>query len=520
MATISFSTQFNLASTPKVFNFTDTSDYVGQGIPLINVNGCFSITSPSGTLIYSNTNWVSDIDCDINNSTSRQNQHTIQLPLGTNGFPEPGVYTIVYTVYDNDLETYSSVTNSYTYEYTRPLVCISQTVDCISPLFTSTDITNYTVNNVIPTITESHVLSFPVGSGLHSIEGSSSVISVGFAQFANGTQTTEITSALTYTFPDGLVVYDIVSGIQEVVVDCTDTCGIYCCVRSIEQQMNAAMTTNVTRYEELTHLFTQIMSLVGLVSLARTCNKGADISGYLNLIKSLANCTDDCSCGTNPSLVTGLGGLINNVEAESGGEPITVTARTEGSTTIYTVSFSPAILSTINSLYNTEVVAGDNITVTESIAGILRTYTVNGLNTTVSAGSGITVTSSTPAPGVTNYVISADAPTPAPALIKYTKQFYNSGDSTSETITYAEIVAACGSGFINGYLGTGTSAQPKTDFHIQLWAESQKVPYTEWILNTTDTVEIVVDSVTGDITMTFVFPAQETAILWRAVLIG
>lgn len=520
MATISFSTKFNLASTPKVFNFTDTSDYAGQGIALINVNGCFNITSPSGTVIYNNTDF-SDVGCDIKRSSSDQNQLVIQLPLGTDGFPESGVYTIVYTVYDNDLETYSSVTNSYTYEYTRPLVCISQTVDCISPLFTSTDITNYTVNNVIPTIFETHTLSFPVGSGLSPIFGSSPVISVGFAQFANGTQTTVIESALTYTFPDGLIVYDFVTGIQEVVVDCTDTCAIYCCVRSIEQQMNAAMTTNVTRYEELTHLFTQIMSLVGLVSLARTCNKGADISGYLNLIKSLANCTDDCSCGTNPSLVTGLGGLINDVVVQSGGEPITVTAETVGSTTTYTIYFSAAILSTINSLYNTEVVAGDNITVTESIAGILRTYTVNGLNTTVSAGSGITVTSEPgETPGVTNYVISADAPTPAPALIKYTKQFYNSGDSTSETITYAEIVAACGSGFINGYLGTGTSAQPKTDFHIQLWAESQKVPYTEWRLNTTDNVDIVVDSVTGDITMTFVFPAQETAILWRAVLIG
>ena len=518
MATINFSTQFNLTATPKVFLFIDTSDYVGQGIALINVNGCFNITSPSGTVIYNNTDF-SDVGCDIKVSVDTQNQSMIQLPLGTNGFPEPGVYTIVYTVYDNDLETYSSVTNSYTYAYTRPLVCISQTVDCISPLFTSTDITNYTVNNVIPTISEVHTLSFPVGSGLSPISGSSSVISVGFAQFANGTQTTEIESTLTYTFPDGLVVYDIVSGIQEVVVDCTDTCAIYCCVRSIEQQMNAAMTTNVTRYEELTHLFTQIMSLVGLVSLARTCNKGADISGYLNLIKSLANCTDDCSCGTNPSLVTGLGGLINDVVVESGGEPITVTAVTVGSTTTYTIYFSAAILSTINSLYNTEVVAGNNITVTDSgIIGALRTYTVNGLRTTVSAGSGITVTPGATVAGVTNYVVSTDAPTPA--LIKYTKQFYNSGDSTSETITYAEIVAACGSGFINGYLGTGTSAQPKTDFHIQLWAESQKIPYTEWRLNTTDTVAIVVDSVTGDITMTFEFPAQETAILWRAVLIG
>lgn len=517
MATLSFTTQFNLTATPKVFSFTDTSDYAGQGIALINVNGVFKITSPSGIVIYNNTDW-SDIGCDIKRSTSDQNLHTIQLPLGTNGFPEVGVYTIVYTIYDNDLETYSSVTNSYTYDYTRPVVCISQTVDCISPLFTSTDITDYTVNNVIPSITESHTLSFPVGSGLTPVNSTGLVISVGFAQFANGTQTTEIESALTYTFPDGLIVYDIVTGIQEVVVDCTDTCGIYCCVRSIEQQMNSAMTTNVTRYEELTHLFTQIMSLVGLVSLARTCNKGADISGYLNLIKSLAHCTDDCSCGTTPSLVTGLGGLINDVVVQSGGEPITVTAVTAGSTTTYTIYFSAALLSIINSLYNTEIVAGDNITVTESIAGILRTYTINGLRTTVSAGSGITVTPGATVAGVTNYVVSADAP--APGLIKFTKEFYNSGDGAEETITYAELVAACGSGFINGFLGTGTSAQPKTDFHIQLWYRDPRSLAGDWVFNNSTSVDVRVSNLTGDITMTFNIGGQDEPILWRAVLIG
>jgi hypothetical protein len=485
-----------------------------KNIEIGNVNGVFNITYPSGIVIYNNTDW-SNTGCDIKRSTSDQNQHVIQLPLGANGFPEPGVYTIVYTIYDDNLETYSSVTYSYTYEYTRPLVCISQTVDCISPLFTSTDITNYTVNGVIPAIDESHTLSFPVGSGLSPLNSTGLVITAGFAQFANGTQTTEIESALTYVFPDGLIVYDIVTGIQEVVVDCTDTCSIYCCVRSIEQQMSAAMTTNVTRYEELTHLFTQIMSLVGLVSLARSCNKGADISGYLNLIKSLAHCTDDCSCGTTPSLVTGLGGLINNVVVDSAGEPITVTPVTVGSTTTYTISFSSAILTAINSLYNTEVVAGNNITVTDSgIVGIIRTYTINGLRTTVSAGSGITVTPGATVAGVTNYVVSADAP--APSLIKFTKEFYNSGDGSTETITYAELVAACGGGFINGYLGTGTSAQPKTDFHIQLWAYTKLV----WNLEVSGSVAVEVVPLTGDITMTFNIGGQDAPILWRAVLIG
>jgi len=57
MATISFTTKFDLSVSPKIFVFEDTADYVGQGIALVNVNGCFNITSPSGIVIYNNTDF-------------------------------------------------------------------------------------------------------------------------------------------------------------------------------------------------------------------------------------------------------------------------------------------------------------------------------------------------------------------------------------------------------------------------------------------------------------------------------
>jgi len=246
-------------------------------------------------------------------------------------------------------------------------------------LFTSTDATDYVVEEITPTISRVHTINYPVGSASAGSPTTGTGITVTSSTFYNGTQTTEITSTLTYTFTDGLIVLDEITGALEVLVDCTDTCSIYCCIRSLEQQMIMYSTTNTALYATTRTLFSQIMGLVGMVILARNCGKGTDISGYLNSIKLLANCTDDCSCsGTTPTQVYGLGGLVNDVVVVSGGTPITVTPVTVGNTTTYTVSFSSALLTTINSLYNTVVVAGTNITsVTSNTVGLTTTYTVN-----------------------------------------------------------------------------------------------------------------------------------------------
>lgn len=378
MATISFTTKFDLSLSPKQFKFTDTTDWAGQGIALTNVNGNFRITSPSGAVIYNNTNFA-DGSCDIFLNSALTNQTTIQLPLGADGLPEPGVYTILYTVYNDSLLTYSTVTNTYTYAYERPEIAITQTVDCVSPLFTSIDATNYLVDGVTPSITRTHVLSFPVGSGLSAITTTAPTITAGKEEFANGTQTTQVTSVLTYVFSDGLTVKDSITGTEEILVDCTYICSIYCGIRSIEQQMVAAQTSNPSEYQRLTTLFTQIMGLAGLAKLAIECGKSSDVNGYMSLIQTLGNFTDDCSCsGDEPSLVQGLGGLITTAVVESGDAVVVVTASVAGSTTTYTVTLSPAFITKVNNAYNSIVAGTSKIDVAVVVnADGSKTYTVS-----------------------------------------------------------------------------------------------------------------------------------------------
>jgi len=385
MATISFNTTFDLTGTPKIFTLEDTADYVGQGIALADVNGVFNITSPSGIVIYNNTDY-SNGGCDVRNSVSRENQQVIQLPLAADGFPEVGAYTIVYSVYDSNLTVYSTVTNTYTYEYVSPEVAITQTVDCVSPLFTSTDATNYVVNSTSPTsIVRQHLLQFPLGSGLSTLTSASSVITAGFEGFANGTQSTQITSTLTYVFSDELIILDTVTAAQEVVVDCTYICAVYCGLRSIEQQMVAAQC-NPSEYSRLQMLFAQLMALAQLAKLAIECGKPTDVTGYLDRMREIGNFTDDCSCGSSEAgLVTGLGGAGNTTVVESGDSVVIVTPVTVGTTTTYTVTLSTGFIASVTGHYNTVVAAGTNITsIADSgiVAGV-RTFTVNAATQTI-----------------------------------------------------------------------------------------------------------------------------------------
>lgn len=410
MPTITFSTTFNLRTTTKQFQFVDTTDWAGQGISTTNLFGKFKITSPSGVIIYNNTTNASG-GCDINIQASTSSQLTIALPLASGGYPEAGIYTIDYTVYSTALVAdYTAQQNTYTYSYVSPAVEIEQTVDCISPLFTSSDITNYEVDGLTPTKVEVHTVYYPVGTAGYASPTVGSGITVTTGTFWNGTQSTEIESTLTYVYSDDLIIWDIVTGTSEVLVDCVDACAIYCCVRSAEQRMITAQTANRTEYPALALLFSQAMGVVGLILLARTCTKSTDISGYLTYLRNLLNCTDDCSCsGDAPTQVTGLGGLVNEVVVNSAGEPISVNAVTVGNTTTYTITFNPDTLSLINSLYNTEVVAGTHIySVTSSVVGLVKTFTINGEAVVVVAGKNITSVTSATVAGVTTYTINSD----------------------------------------------------------------------------------------------------------------
>jgi hypothetical protein len=141
------------------------------------------------------------------------------------------------------------------------------------------------------------------------------------------------------------------------------------------------------QYQEI---FAQVMGLVELATLAYSCGKANDVSGYVAQIQALADCTDDCSCQDGaPNPVTGLGGAgsgVNITVAPCGNGSITVAQGGVFPNITYTICLDPNLLAKITGLRNTIVQAGTGgISVSSAssvIAGIpTTTYTIN--NTSV-----------------------------------------------------------------------------------------------------------------------------------------
>lgn len=374
---LDFTTRFLLNTAPKKFSIIDNTDYAGNGIPLTNVFGNLTIISPSGVTIYNNTTFNST-DCDVYPDNSTTQQSTVALPGLSNGYPEVGTYTITYTVSidDGSNPTYQvSATQSYDYSYIQPTPVLNIQADCFSPLLTATDSTDYEVDGVSPTETRTLTLDPPTNSGGSPITNTTTS-TITTSTFYTGLNGFTLSNDLEYVFSDGLVVIDTVTGAKSIVVDCSVVCSIICCLRALNNRMEDYRVTNRVAFNSTEQLFTQVMSKVILYIELISCGKQEDALTVLNQIKSLANCTDDCSCTDGaPRLVQGLGTQNVNVAVASGGTPITVTPAVVGGITTYTITLSSAFVNTVNNSYNTIVAAGAGISVTPSGTNP-KTYTV------------------------------------------------------------------------------------------------------------------------------------------------
>lgn len=382
ISTTKFTTRFAFDLAIKQFKFTDTTDYATPAIPLTGVRSNFKIVTPSGVTVYNNT--VFGASADIITNVSTTNATTIPLSFLANGTPEQGLYVITMTTDINDGVNPPYVivtTNSYTLNYAQPQPSLSSQVDCISPLFVTQDVTNYTVNSVSPVITRTFVLQFPTGSGITSITNTTSATIV-TPQFASGTQASSITSGLVYTFPDGLVVTDTVTGALSTVVDCSNICQVHCCLVALDRRLEAARGNDDRLFDNILDTQNQVMNKVGLLLNSVACGKQVDAEGYMAQIKSLSNCQSDCTCTDGaPRLITGLAGLNNvNVIVVGANSSITVNPVIVSGVTTYTIAFSPTLTNIINNSWNTVVAQGANITVVDSgpvSGGATRTFTVS-----------------------------------------------------------------------------------------------------------------------------------------------
>jgi hypothetical protein len=429
---VDFKATFSLNSTPKQFTFVDTTDYAGQGVPLTEVHGVFKVVSPSGVTSYNNTTYASP---DINVDVSTTNSTTIPIPLDANSKPEVGTYTITYSVeWDDGVLASTVTTKQRTFEfcYASPTAVVKLSSNCITPLLTSLDSTNYVVDGVTPTITRTHTLYYPPSLGLADVTGTAAQLTT--STFYTGTQSSKISSVLLYTVNANFLITDTISGGDELSVDCNNNlCAVFCCVENLYVRFKNAQTRNKVQADELNIKLQEIGYLLILLQSAYDCGESGQINKITQDILDIAECTSDCDCdGDTPTLVTGAG--ISKIAVVTEGGGIDVTVNVSGNTTTYTVELEPALLTKLNASYNSTVVAGTGIGVTTATDGSgNKTYTV-ALTGTLYSPNMMTLRSkieyssfANPTVAITNQVISSNG-TNMKATV--TVESVNAGDPT------------------------------------------------------------------------------------------
>lgn len=391
LTTVEYSSYFHYDESTKQIKFTDSTDYASQGTTDANVTIVAKVEGPSG-VFYNNTNHgAPDIDPDV----SLDSVNLIALPLGGDGLPEQGLYTITLEYEDLVVGPTTVVdVKTFTLDYSSPTIDISMEADCVTPLLSATDDTAYTVNSVAPTVVRDFKIHYPPSTPTADVTGTAASINTRiFYTVADSTieHSSSLTSTLTYLFdsPELIYVVDEVTGSKVIQVACDgDICDIYCCIRSQWNRYKAAKNDNSVLAAKELEKYMKIIALSSMVGNAVKCGKNSHIAEYVAEILLIADCDAGCSCedGT-PQLVTGLAINGNDVVVDAG-TGVSVSSVTGGGTTTYTVSLTTANINKLAATYNSVVAAGTNISSVASVSSTVAdvtttTYTVHARDTVV-----------------------------------------------------------------------------------------------------------------------------------------
>ena len=386
ITSVAFTAELRLNDPTPQLILTDTTDYAGQGITAPDAPaGIITASGPAG-IFYNNTNFgAPDVPAPLTSPTSTI---TIPLPLDQNNNLLQGDYSVTYTVRVADL-TQASDTTDKTINYADPVANVVMSVDLGAPLLTSDDQTGYTVDLITPSITRNHDIFYPASFNRDPIEGTAKIVTTNvILVVANQTvaYTSTLVSDLTYDYGDGITLTSQITGNGQLdITGNADICEVYCCLNAAYDRYLEQSVSDTRRAQETREQLELATSLTFLLFAAIRCGKTEDINGYVEQIRSVLSCTDDCECGDEPQLVVGVNGSTGTVTVVAG-SGISVSSTSGGGTTEYTVSMEAALLSKLNSLFNTTAVAGTNITITSttSAEGNIE-YTINAASQIQSA---------------------------------------------------------------------------------------------------------------------------------------
>ena len=317
---ITFTTGESIAA--KNVTLTDTSTFSSGDLSWASGDSriLVKIVDPQGTTFYNNT------DTSNPNMTSGGSSDTLNLPTDADSLVVRGMYKITLTYFNVSAPTIQfERTYQFDNSYASPTADLDLSYSVINPIyFKAVDSTSYAYNSVSPSIAGILTLTHPQGLGSYvtNIDASTKTLNTKVFYYSTDPDITSVVGLAanaTYTFAgyysDSVsanvtwTLLDLVSGSKGIYVSGgSDGCDLYCCMKALEQQLDAAINTgNKTNEARLTSLFNRASNLWQLVQSAYNCSKSSDAASYTAEIKDLLNCTGECGSSGSVSQVVGIG---------------------------------------------------------------------------------------------------------------------------------------------------------------------------------------------------------------------
>ena len=340
------------AGTP-VFAFTDQSNYDDFSV----VKGALKIEYGS-TVYYDNLSNI-DLSPDINGGSVGQANEAltrantiatpVDLPVNASDEVVSGQYKFTYNVKEGAGAT---ITNIVVVDATFSSVNGNMTsvvnLTPTAPSITVTDTTNYVVQNVTPTGTPQITLYYPADAAASpTVVNASQLVA---NAFYTGEQIAKLSSTkiwdysnklVSSTFTSGyftLLISDLVTDRLQINVEADNNlCAIFCCLKDFAAKILAAKS-NPTTYKHYVDIAGQVAFFYNSIASAYECSKTENVNIWIEEIRNLVGCTDDCGCTDGaPILIT----AITEVVVPS----LTVTDGVSTVTSVDTLTFSGATVS-------------------------------------------------------------------------------------------------------------------------------------------------------------------------------
>jgi len=281
---------FDLKADFPIFKVTDVTDYAGATETL--TGGFITIIDPNGTVIYSTPNGAPDF---LPNALTFDQ---VLIPTDLEEKVIQGSYLFQYKAETTNNPQGFQLEVAFDFNFKSPNPTVEHELDCFIARLRSKDTTNYTVNNIEPTIGRVHQIFYPAFLELPTLSSASPILDINYPNLHEGTYSIKLTSTLVYDFPGAFSVCTEVELIRNITVKCdTNLCKIYCCIRSLKLRLARLKCANPTEYLRENKLLAQVTALMVLFNQSSKCGKPEDATSYLTEILEITGCEEGCKCG-------------------------------------------------------------------------------------------------------------------------------------------------------------------------------------------------------------------------------